>query len=273
MSDHLDGVRAKLHRAKENIVNLQGECVAFLNEHYRHDFIGEADPQGSKHLISYPSSKAPPARLAVLTGEVLYLLRSSLDHLVGQLVRLGDPSHKLNGVSFPICTDPRNHNASECGKVKGIPDAAAAAIMAAQPCYGRHAPDRSHALAILNTLNNRDKHRLLVTLVGTLTHIGHPDVQVTAKGMSGFTVRAPRLGTNVTLDHARVTTPMAMVEVFPITDGAPVEVAYVKVKRKLSFHISIEDAGTGQNEPLIPFLQHFENVTSGVVRSFERFFS
>lgn len=270
MTHPLDGARTKVDRAKENIVNLATECQQFIDKNYRHDLIAQSQVNPLEYLVAYPPVPKPAIRLAVLVGEVLYLLRSSLDHVVGQLILLRDPTSTLYGSQFPICTETRRHKAMDCGKVKAIPDEAAAAIMKLQPCYGRNEPSRTHKLAVLNSLRNFDKHRLVV-LLGGAAALSKWDVQVTAKGHAGFKVVFPKFDQPVFLSHDNAT-PMGVVNVVPSGDPTHVDVAYVKVKQQFSLHVSIENTGLPEAPPLVPFLQSLQDDVFKIVRDFARFF-
>ena len=96
----LDGVRAKLARANEHLARLESDTHAFLeNEPYR--FALEVD--GHDYVVRIKASREPPIELAIMLGDVLYNLRSSLDHLAWQLASLnGKPPA---GTEFPIFKD------------------------------------------------------------------------------------------------------------------------------------------------------------------------
>lgn len=83
----IDGIDARLERAKENIINLTGEISAFLR--------GVCDG-----LVA--SEEPPiPSRLGAWAGESIYLMRSALDHLAWQLVIAagGEPGPRT---AFPV---------------------------------------------------------------------------------------------------------------------------------------------------------------------------
>lgn len=269
--DHpLAGVRTKVDRAKENIINLEHECIAFLDKHYRLALEGEYDASTARFLISYPEVPKPLVRFAVLTGEILYLLRSSLDNLVGQLIRLRNPTHSLRGVSFPICSDPRKHKTTDCGKLKGIPAEAATAIMLLQSCHGRSGPDPLHKLSVLNRLNNWDKHRQLVLLSGLMAPKSW-DIQVTAKGIRGFEVHLPSFGRPIFL-NPQARTQLGYVQLLLAGSSTSPEVAYLKAKQKYDVHIEIVAFENGDSKPLIPFLQDMERLVFRIVRNSSQFF-
>lgn len=113
----------------------------------------------------------------VIAGDVLFNIRSALDHLAVELA----PRNRRRKASFPLVTvdieerdtsgtyrhaDARN---SFNAAVKGIPPDARAIIEALQPYrFPRPGDDpRDHGMAVLSQLQNADKHReLLVSLWG-----------------------------------------------------------------------------------------------------------
>jgi hypothetical protein len=84
----IDGIDARLERARENIINLTGEISAFL----RMGCDGIVAPDDFDHIeqsvqhLSLPGQPTIPSRLGALAGETIYLMRSALDHLAWHLV-------------------------------------------------------------------------------------------------------------------------------------------------------------------------------------------
>ena len=134
---------------------------------------------GEWELITYwVVSKMPPVRLGILAGEIIHLIRSSLDHMIYQLSlerasSLGD----LETTEFPIFKEEVPFNAKITkGKDKGRPahrsglhkirfvqPLAQAAIKNLQP-YNAGQQAQSHPLWILYELSNINKHRRLYVL-------------------------------------------------------------------------------------------------------------
>ncbi len=105
-----------------------------------------------------------PVDFQVSIGQVLYNLRSALDHLAWQLV-IANNGNPGKSTSFPIVDDVLD----ERGNVRtlkiggGVHPNAWALIEAAQP-YHRTDDPTLDPLWILNELGNIDKHRLLIVL-------------------------------------------------------------------------------------------------------------
>lgn len=91
MGDPLDSIYAKIDRANEHIRNLNAEINTLIDgDAYRIVSEPEGDARKSSIRVVGPE---PPLRLAVVAGEIVHQLRSSLDHLVCQLaIANGNPS-------------------------------------------------------------------------------------------------------------------------------------------------------------------------------------
>jgi hypothetical protein len=130
----------------------------------------------------------PDPVLSVIFGDVLYNLRSALDHLAVAMV----PSTRRSSASFPVaaediwakqngCYIVRNPEQRRSFRtaVRGMPAPAVEAIKSIQP-YGMGQHPEGSALYQLNRLNNADKHRQLVTFVSGLMYA---TVAVTVRGV------------------------------------------------------------------------------------------
>jgi hypothetical protein len=168
MAHLLDGCWAKLNRAEESIAGLDGEATAFfatdpppfniVQEHRGRDYV----------FLAYGDPEVP-LRFAVLAGEIIHHLRSSLDHLVHTLViqRGSIPTRKHQ---FPICSTQENFDkACDKGALKYISPSARRKIAAVQP-FTQAVPQNT-VLSVINECDNCDKHRLLV-VVTTVVRVG-----------------------------------------------------------------------------------------------------
>jgi len=127
----------------------------------------------------------------LLAGEILYQLRSALDHLIHQLVMVSGNAEKLKDSrrhQFPIFDAPDRYSRAAARMIDGVSDEIAMKIERQQPY--RHRPDdpKNDALWMLQDVNNTDKHRLVPVAVvgiagviaedskGTLFRMGSPDI-------------------------------------------------------------------------------------------------
>jgi hypothetical protein len=144
--------------------------------------------------------KNPGYWVPVRIGEILFLLRSSLDHLVAQWLIPRTPAANVDEVlrssGFPIYEEITKWPDFQWNaKIPGATTELKAAITACQPCNRTDGkPPKDHFLAVLHDMNNTDKHRLLIVTVikpttfakigpefkGTVDFIGSPYFLVAA---------------------------------------------------------------------------------------------
>ena len=167
----LDGVRAKVDRAQEHFKTLQEEVRAFLGDKAYEGFV-EFDPETRWRAQKVRVLKTPPSmRWGILVGEVAHHLRSSLDHLVWQLVKLNGQIPGTNN-EFPIALSSDWYAKRATRKLEGLAGGDRAIIEQSQP-YHRGNAASEHPLALLDWLAQVDKHRFVHA---TLPHLGglHP---------------------------------------------------------------------------------------------------
>ena len=160
----LDGIRTKMARAHEHCGMLDREIRTFINSKpYRigYEFNAEMREHSWK-LVSAPPEI--PSRINAIIGDALYNFRSSLDHIVWQLVlRNGGTPDTRN--EFPIFSD-RGNFSNSTRKLRGVNDTARQIITAVQPCNGG-----DDALWFLHELSNMDKHRHLPVVFVNVTEV------------------------------------------------------------------------------------------------------
>jgi len=140
--------------------------------------------------VTLEIKEPPPIEISVIVGEVIYQLRSALDHIFFSLVRQNYPGGNVPDAirttcQFPLYSKPPGDplNKPPIPKVlfknmDCIPDEAFAIIECLQPYNRRH---QGHdLLGMLRTFSNIDKHRHLNT---TVTRI---DRRHTIKGEGGL---------------------------------------------------------------------------------------
>jgi len=151
------GVAAKLSRAIEHLAALDALALAYMiSDPTRFDVI--PDRATNSYTVT-AQIVAPPIELAVVFGDALHNLRSSLDHLARLLV-LADGKSPIDrghrATAFPILlTAPKD----PIDIAPGLKGEARVLLEEVQP-YRSDAP-AEHPLWRLHELNNVDKHRLL----------------------------------------------------------------------------------------------------------------
>lgn len=134
----------------------------------RHKFCGQLI------ILKNHAIPEPDTDTILLAGEILYQLRSALDHLICQLVIRNGFGHTIETHrrhQFPIFETPEGYRERAGGMIWNVPKAAEPLIEREQP-YQRtaHTP-RNDLLFSLNELNNTDKHRLLPVVVAGISAI------------------------------------------------------------------------------------------------------
>jgi hypothetical protein len=193
----LDGPRAKLDRANDHIASLDIEIRAFFDgDDYT---IGSHfDRETEQHVITARIRKQPPLTgWALIAGDALHNLRSSLDHLIYQLAIAGtckDPPPDEGWLEFPIFIDEhgdKGYDSKAPRKIQGVPAPAETVIEGVQPFSDPAAP-----LWVLQTLDIIDKHRRLnlgVTAVREITAYDDNSVGIASAGI-GFGYLNPSSG-------------------------------------------------------------------------------
>lgn len=167
----IPSARAKFNRAVQQFGGLQGEFSRFLeSKPYR--VVTERDAEADKWVIAqYPDGDFP-AHWPLLLGEIIYNLRSSMDHAVYELTIL-NIGHELEGTEFPVFTDPavyfeKKKGAGDPSKRSGIYDIRGltaktqAVIEIFQPFNVKNLPvGGMSTMGLLNEMCNIDKHRTL----------------------------------------------------------------------------------------------------------------
>jgi hypothetical protein len=153
----VSGCRAKIERAKKHIIDFDRERVAFLDSN-PYVVIPKFNEKSNVTESIMGPMPVIPSEFAVIVGDAAQNLRSALDYLAAELARSNGGNPKL--VYFPIFETVEKYIAESSGKTKGIADAAKKLMDEIQPYGGGHCA----VLWALHSMNNADKHRLLVTI-------------------------------------------------------------------------------------------------------------
>jgi len=153
----------KLARARRHYTELETVLKMFLSTNpYK---ISTRRNDAGK-LVYYLSDVADaPAELSLIAGDVIQNLRSALDHLTYDLwLKEANGQSGQTKIYFPIDKDQASYDSNKARRTRGISAQSLAIIDSLRPYSGGN-----DVLWRIHTLNNRDKHRLLVT-VGSSFH-------------------------------------------------------------------------------------------------------
>jgi len=182
----MDGVQQKLYRARTLSKELRKEVLVYYGTDPGEMIeLPESDPANPKFV--FREKEPPPPQLALIAGDALQCLRSSLDYLIWELAEAhGKKPH--DRLMFPICTTPKSYKAAIDGhRLDGIGQQAIALVDAFQPL--NHAVPDGTVLAMLDSLTNVNKHRhvILTTFTGSTSEIpdGIPKLPYTSRMVNG----------------------------------------------------------------------------------------
>jgi hypothetical protein len=106
-------------------------------------------------LVFKSEYTAPPLKISIIIGEIIYNLRSSLDYLVFSLAQLDSGSQQLM-TQYPICDNLADFKKRTSRDLQGLSPLSIGQIEKFQPFSG------SPCLKTLRELSNPDKHRHLL---------------------------------------------------------------------------------------------------------------
>ena len=153
-----EAVDAKIYRARQELRSLKADIVAFCDERAR--LIVPEDQGEQVSWVYRGDTPEPPIDWSVRVGEFVYNLRSSLDHLVWQLVKANQNKPGTRN-AFPILKHEKDAAKFLSKHLRGVSCEDESYIRSIQP-YQHDAAGIGHRLANLNAIGNIDKHRRII---------------------------------------------------------------------------------------------------------------
>ena len=271
MSLPLDGVLQKIERADEHIKNLNDEIGTFIEDNYR--IVSKPDDDATTSIITVVGPD-PPLRFSVIVGEIIHQLRSSLDHVIWQLV-LANGKVPTRYHQFPICDSVEKFKkARKRGNIKGISSTAAALIEECQPYWQLKREKRieSSKLRILREMNDTDKHKLLMIVIA----------QMGGGGATTLTIGSSAEGDKSPISIVGLSPPPKGplrpteegAELLRMTFGEPQP--HVQVTGKAPIQIAFGDCGPSltalTQNPVLHIVQQLRDRAASLINSFSREF-
>jgi hypothetical protein len=173
MVNYILRLHLKIERAKKHILDLESEWTAFLKSG---GYVIAPDDDLNKRERSYRVSIAKdiPDAISLIAGDAIHNLRSALDHVAYCLVSIGTGRPgPFPGIYFPVAETPAKYKTAFPGKVQGMRQDAIDALSIIEPYGG----GKGEILWQLHSLDNIDKHRLLLTVHGALLAHTMPPTQ------------------------------------------------------------------------------------------------
>lgn len=268
-----EGAYRKIRRARKHLGELDEKIRVFTNtEPYA--VVVEFDTQATKHPVRLrrQGDAAPSPQLPLIAGDAIHNLRTSLDHLVYALGERGGGAGPTTG--FPVIKDPKDFRLKEETLLKGVPVAERARIEALQPynvvydIAQRTSVNDSNlpmVILIVNRLNNWDKHRLLLPVVGVA-----PSFVPVLRGITEYEIEPATPGWTRMEDGAVL---------FWII--ATVTARQVEMESQPPYSVVFGNPDTTHTDPLklwedrwtgavsVPDLELFADIFEALIRSFE----
>lgn len=161
MVDAIEGIRAKLARALEHLLELDEKVDLYLHKHPLR-LRREITPDGLTQFFVL-REMPPPIELPVLVGEVVHQLRSAVEHIAHGLV-VASGAQPTRSTVFPVLVER-----SRALKVHGGVTATALTMVDAVQPYQCSVP-MTHPLYVLDRMWNIDKHRTLHVTTASLSN-------------------------------------------------------------------------------------------------------
>jgi hypothetical protein len=198
--------------------------------------------------LAYRPKKPIPETLALAIGDAIHNLRAALDHLANAVIRAWHPSPEEKGY-FPMGPKREDFVASRhfAPIEEAIPGAKKFLLEKIRPEDGAN-----ERLWAFGTLDNDDKHNLILPTV-TFAQISN--------------INAVLPGNNIMRNCGAggdATRPSIIIR----SEGGPIS---VENNLQTSVDVKFGQGTTFENEPVIPTLLQFAELTSETLNSFERF--
>lgn len=241
MADPLESAWLKLDRANHH-ANLLKDSIKRWTEDRPYEVTLDKEGDTGEQVCHIHIERHPPLEWSILIGEIIYGLRSALDHAVYAL-SIPESGEPPKGTEFPIFKDePAFRNEKRPGglwKLRGLSENTAAieVIDAIQPFRQTGGEPERHILWVLQGLCNADKHRSL-----NLTSI--------ALGASNFTLEAAG-GVTVKRSQVRADGPVKDGDEIARWSVALSGEGKVELNGKLAVDVAFDETGHAKGEPVM----------------------
>jgi|RhiMetdeSRZDD1v2_1073273.scaffolds.fasta_scaffold175905_2 hypothetical protein len=258
--DHpLAGVWAKIERAEKHISDFRKGGQTFLQNN-PYTLAHKPDPNTGRDILFYKDIKTTPIELSLLIGDAIHNLRSALDLLACQLVRLNVVNHNCADISFPIADNAKKFKTLlNSAKVQLLGQGAVQILQQLEPYQG----GKRHELWQLHRLNVQDKHRLLIV---ALAGIGSMVIDITPPGINTPAMKIPT--------SSELTIPKKGDLIFAIDSSIYAISAngQVDVKGKFTTDIAFNEPQIIKCQSVFNTLITFVEIVKDAIKQFDLFF-
>ncbi|MCF6113882.1 hypothetical protein [Mesorhizobium muleiense] len=163
----------KIRRARRKLGELEGACGKFFQENTP-VLVFDTDTQPGHKLAKIRLDASLPEDVHVITGEIIYHLRSSLDQIAVAFGRMSAAQPNVKNIYFPTGDNLTGFNADVASKLAGVDADLVQEIVGLKPYDGG-----DDTLRAIFRMANVDKHLELIP-ASTAGHLA---------GMNDFTIR------------------------------------------------------------------------------------
>jgi hypothetical protein len=258
--ERLSLIRLKIERAKKHILDLNSEVVAFFATN-PYEVGTKRDPETRKLIYYVSRVTAVPTAVSIIAGDVFQNLRSALDHLAQHLWLVGTGNANASWEPiFVIERDAAKYQSALPRRVKGMRQSAINVLKSIEPYKG----GKGHDLFVLHTLNNIDKHRLLVA-VGSSYRSFDVGAHMAGLMQRSFPGRFQAMESmNLFIRPADALCPLKVGDKLLI-DSADAE---VNEKMNFRFDVAFNEPEIGESKPVLEAVQQLTDLVSGIVTRF-----
>jgi hypothetical protein len=159
----LVGINAKIGRAKKHVQDFEAAIHALLDDPSFYEIEAKDKPGTGYVGLYFKNIKPVPEAISLIAGDAIHNLRSSLDHLIWQLVEANNCT-PLSRNEYPIFdtfqkTSKKDTAEQLARKIEGVSPHAQQIIKATQPYL-----TGDLTLWHLQQLDIMDKHKLILTV-------------------------------------------------------------------------------------------------------------
>lgn len=233
MASGLDFATLKLRRAAVHLNVLRTDIGKYMDAH---PYKIADHPNGEK---TFEVIVLPPTDISIIAGEVIYQIRSALDYLAFDLVKLNPPvvtakDRWWDHCEFPLWSKPLPFGTTSLPQSKfervlpGISAPAFTFIESLQPYHRKECAAANH-LWFIGELSNIDKHRHLNII---LTKLRSLEVAMGESGGAEFAVSTLNHGAKVQPSEGRVhvkgsLTPLVTFDETAIAEASQIPIDYL----------------------------------------------
>jgi hypothetical protein len=173
MSDPFASSHRKISRAKKHLADLDRKTKTFFSRPDLYKPFVEAHPEMAGHtVLKIRFIEELPKEFEEIAGEILYNLRSALDHAVyGAALAFSKPTNpKLGTACFPFASDAAKFENALKGRCASVPIELYPIFRDCKPYKGGN-----ELLWALNTIRGTDEHAIFVPAV-TAAFVGGMEI-------------------------------------------------------------------------------------------------